>query len=153
MIDLPFTLLRRCLTSGWIFLALLLGSAASHGAGDIAARYAKADEIAMVQINHVGNLVNPTLSTGGMLAVEAMVYVGEVKHAWKGRGRESMKFRVELSDCALSLRAQQVYLIFGRRSADDELLVSHCEDMVDSDAATALAVGLDNLTRLSFAQP
>ncbi len=144
---------KNVLTFGaWILQGLLLGAAAAADSPTVVERYGEADQVSLVRVNRIGNLVNPALTSRGMLAVQSALYSVKVLREWKGNGQSSVAIRVDYSDCAQTLRKGQDYLVFSRRNEQQQLQAYRCEDLIVAETAAELVAKLDRLVHLAVAK-
>lgn len=130
--------------------------ALSAGAGAVTdsslhERFHAADVVSLVRIHRVGNLVNPAMTSRGMMAVEALSYTAGVIKGWKGQDQSMVNFRVDFSDCVNDLQVGEQYLIFSRQNLDGGLQAYSCEDMIPAAVAQDLVAELNAMNQLSVA--
>ncbi len=114
-------------------------------------RLESVDMVSLVRVNRVGNLVNPAMTTRGMMAVEGLRYTAGVLKGWKGVEQEIVTFRVDFSHCVNDLSVGEEYLVFSRQNIDGDLQTFSCGDMIPAAAAQDLVAELNALDHLSVA--
>lgn len=147
--SLRFT--RSCMKSFCVTM-LLAASASGFADADVAERYSGADQVSLVKVSRVGNLVNPAMTSRGMLAVEGLTYTVQVLKEWKGAGENNLTFRVDFNNCVNMLRKDEVYLVFSHQNDDGNLQAYNCDDLINAEAAEEVVAQLDDLSRMTVAQ-
>jgi len=109
----------------------------------------KAEWVSTVKIEDVRSLVNQAMSqTKSFFAVQGYRYSASVVRDWKGpyAAAETLKFRVDLTDCRDQLVVDNEYIVFGTSNYRDSLQVLSCDNLVASENMKPL---MDPLAELS----
>lgn len=96
-----------------ILLALPLASVRAAESLSTQELAAQADTIALVTVIQASSLVNRSMSTTGLLSVEAFTYQFEIERVWKGGAATPGVLTVSVQQCARPLQRGERYLIFG----------------------------------------
>lgn len=110
----------------------------------------KAEWVSTVKIEDVRSLVNQAMSqTKTFFAVQGYRYSASVVQDWKGphAADETLKFRVDLSDCRDQLVVDNEYIVFGSSNHRNTLQVLSCDDLVSSENMEPLMEPLKELSK------
>jgi len=119
----------------------------ADGGMDVGERFARADWVALVHIESIGHLVNPSLSQAPeMMAVQAFNYRASVLHSWKGEQLDTIEFRVDLSDCRKRLEVDDEYLVFGFINRHGKPQSFGCADLIPRSQTSQLLGELDKIS-------
>lgn len=111
----------------------------------------KAEAVALVEVTHVNSLINRALSFPGMLSVEGYSYQLLPRRQWKGQTRLGEELRIDLKDCARSLKKGEQYIVM--MSFNGEGWVSQqCEQVVAVGEAQQVLAYLDRVYSVQLAK-
>lgn len=112
--------------------------------------FSKAEWVSTVKIEDVRSLVNQAMSqTKSFFAIQGYRYSASVVQDWKGphTAEDTLKFRVDLSDCRDQLVVDNEYIVFGSSNHRNILQVLSCDDLVSSENMALLMEPLKELSK------
>lgn len=105
--------------------------------------FEKSEWVLRLNIEGIGQLVNPAMSRNQLMAVEGYRYSASVVHAWKGGHQGTIRFQVDFSDCPSILQVDREYIVFGSSNFHGVLESDNCDKIIALDEAQALLPELD----------
>lgn len=109
-------------------------------------RFQESEWVSLVRIESLNSLVNPSLSAeSGLAVVQGYSYTLSVLQDWKSGSDDSVKLRVDLSDCPVLLALDNDYLVFASRNYRGQLQLQSCEHFVHAGEATPVVSLLNKL--------
>lgn len=110
---------------------------------DWAAIFENSEWVLHLNIEGIGQLVNPAMSRNQVMAVEGYRYSASVLQSWKGEHKGTIRFQVGFSDCSRILQVDREYIVFGSSNFHGVLESDACEKIIAVDEAQALLPELD----------
>ncbi|GAB1268635.1 hypothetical protein NBRC116493_18880 [Aurantivibrio infirmus] len=135
--------------SGVFFASFSMADALQPDEAMITESFNKAEWVSTLKIEGVRSLVNQAMSqTKPYVAIQGYRYSASVLKDWKGSHTvdDTVKFRVDLTDCMDQLELDGEYVVFGTSNYRNSLQVFSCKDLISIEAMQPL---MSPLTELS----